>query len=411
MTLTFEQKLQNYADLTVQVGVNLQAGQQLMIRAPLGAAPLVRLIAASAYKVGCPLVNVVWQDEQLTLTRFQHAPRDSFSEYPVWQAEALIASAKRGEAMINILASDPDLLKDQDPDLVALVNRAQQEHLAEFYSYIMRDALPWTVISVPVPIWAAKMFPDKPRTEQVEHLWETIFQTCRLDQVDPVSAWQEQSQKLKNWREYLTTKQYTALKYTGPGTDLTLGLPPNHIWKGGSTTSPDGIPFIPNMPTEEVFTLPHREQAEGYVISSKPLNYGGTLIENFTLTFAEGRIVKATAKKGKKVLQNLINTDEGASRLGEIALVPHSSPISQSGLLFYNTLFDENAASHLAIGQAYRFTLAEGTEMNKETFAAAGGNSSLTHVDFMIGNGELDIDGVLKNGSVEPVMRQGEWAF
>jgi len=411
MTLSFAQMLENYADLAVKVGVNIQPGQRLIVRAPIETAPLVRLVAKSAYKAGARLVDVLWADDQLTLTRFQYAPRDSFEEFPTWQTEGMLAYAQKGDAFLTILATDPDLLKDQDPDLIAVAQRVTQKHMAGVLSYIMRDAVNWCVIAVPIAAWAAKVFPDEPVDAQEAKLWDAIFEVCRLKLADPVAAWEDHIKKLLARGEYLNRKQYTALKLTAPGTELTIGLPKGHIWKSGEGVSETGIHFTANVPTEEVFTLPHKDKTEGVVSASKPLNYGGTLIENFSLTFAEGRVTQVTADKGEAVLRNLIETDEGAGRLGEIALVPDSSPISQSGLLFYNSLFDENAANHVALGRAYKFNLAGGETMSDDEFTAAGGNTSLTHVDFMIGSSQMNVDGLAEDGQTEPVMRAGEWAF
>ncbi len=411
MPLSFAEKLQNYAELAVKVGVGLQAGQTLLIKAPIEAAPLVRLLTASAYQAGAHLVDLLWHDDALTLARFKYAPRDSFEEFAAWRTEALTRVAEAGGATLSIFAKDPDLLKGQDQTLIATTQRVYDEHMLPFRRKAMKDEVNWSVISQPIPAWAAKVFPDALPDESINKLWEAIFAICRADQPDPVAAWRQHSQTLDARRAYLNDKQYTALSYTAPGTDFTVGLPPGHIWHGGGSRTTTGIEFMPNIPTEEVFTLPHRNQAEGIVCSTKPLSYAGVLIEDFCLTFEAGRIVRATAKKGERTLQQLIETDEGAARLGEVALVPYSSPISQSGLLFYNTLYDENAASHLAIGRAYAFCLAGGKGMSDEEFMAAGGNHSLTHVDFMIGTQAMDIDGITTNGDREPVMRAGEWAF
>lgn len=409
-SLSFDQKLQNYADLAVRVGVNLQAGQRLIVRAPVESAPLVRLIAASAYQAGARLVDVMWGDDGVTLARFQHAPRDSFEEFPTWQARALIETAERGDAVLSVYATDPDLLKDQDPELVTLTERVRQTQLHPFYNKLMSDAFNWCVVSFPIGSWANKVFPhDEPAT-QISKLWEAIFRACRVDQADPVAAWREHTQHLAARRDYLNARQYTALKYTAPGVDFKLSLPENHEWHAGEKATMSGISFIPNVPTEEVFTMPHKDKTEGVISSSKPLSYGGVLIENFSLTFAEGRVVKAMAEKGETVLKRLIETDEGSARLGEVALVPDSSPISRSGLLFYNTLFDENASNHVALGRAYRFCVKGGVGMSDEEFAAAGGNDSLAHVDFMIGSNQMDIDGIRADGMAEPLFRKGEWA-
>jgi aminopeptidase len=410
--MNFQHTLQAYAELTVKVGLNLQPGQRLLImKAPLEAAPLVREIAVSAYKAGARLVDVMWGDEELVLARFQYAPGDSFEEYPVWRAKGMEETARRGDALLSITGVSPDLLKDQDSDSVSAYQRTRWKYMGPTLEHIERNATNWTVIAASVPGWAAKVFPDlRPEAGQAR-LWEAIFEVCRLRQADPVAAWEAHTKGLAARCDYLSHKGYAALKFTGPGTDLTLGLPEGHVWTGGSDTTTTGITFTSNLPTEEVFTLPHRDRVDGVVSASRPLNYMGSLIEDFALTFAEGRVVKAVAAKGEPILRKLLDTDDGAGRLGEVALVPHSSPIAQAGTLFYESLFDENAASHVALGSAYKFNLAGGGAVGDDEFAAAGGNQSLLHVDFMIGSGEMDVDGIGEDGTAEPVMRAGEWAF
>ena len=407
----FEQNLRKYADLAVKIGVNVQPGQRVMVRVSLDNAPLARLIATSAYQAGARLVDVIWEDEQLELIRFQHAPRDSFEEASDWLPNAMAEYAQHGDALISIRGNDPDLLKDQDPALIASARKAANIKFTPFTNLLMRGELNWLVISAPVASWAAKVFPELAAEQQIPRLWEMIFDVCRLKQADPIAAWTQHIAQLSARSEYLNRKQYTALHYRAPGTDLRIGLPKGHVWQGPPATSAKGIAFVPNMPTEEVFTMPHKDHVSGVVTASKPLNYGGTLIENIRLTFAEGRVIDADATAGAESLRKLIATDAGAARLGEVALVPHSSPIAQSGLLFYNTLFDENAASHLALGRAYQVTLEGGTAMSDQEFAQAGGNTSLIHVDFMIGAATMDIDGLAEDGTAEPVMRAGEWAF
>ena len=417
MTRNFEQNLQKYADLSLQVGVNLQPGQRLLIRGSymypgvsLHAAPLVRQIAERAYLFGARSVDVIWSDDHILLSRFRHASPDTFTEYPAWLAKGILEYAERGDAMIAILTEDPDLLSGQDPDLVGIFQKTARQNLLPVSEYVARNGLNWLGIGAFHPGWAAKVFPDLPAGEQQSRLWESIFKVCRLDQPDPLSAWQDHLNILAARKDFLNHKQYTALRFTGPGTDLTVGLPQGHIWRGGSITSQAGIVFTPNLPTEEVFTLPHRELTQGVVQATRPLSHG-SLIENFSLTFEQGRVVKVSAEKGELILRKLVENDEGAGRLGEVALVPHSSPIAQSGLLFYNTLYDENAASHVALGRAYKFNLQGGESMPDEEFVRAGGNNSLVHVDFMIGSGEMDVDGMNAQGYSEPVMRHGEWAF
>jgi aminopeptidase len=345
------------------------------------------------------------------LARFQYAPRDSFEEFPSWQAQGLQEAVERGDALLSIYATDPDLLKGQDSELIALAERTRQTHLRPFYKRIMNDEVNWCVIAFSLPTWAAKVFPHDAPADQIDKLWAAIFAACRADQPDPIAAWQEQTRQLAARRDYLNAKQYVALRYSAPETNFTVGLPEDHEWQAGQKETLSGIPFIPNIPTEEIFTMPHKDRAEGVLSSSKPLSYGGVLIENFSLTFVDGRVVKVTAEKGEDILKRLIDTDEGSARLGEVALVPQSSPIARSGLLFYNTLFDENASNHVALGRAYRFCVKNGADMSDQMFAVAGGNDSLVHVDFMIGSNQMDVEGITATGVTEPVMRAGEWAF
>jgi aminopeptidase len=366
---------------------------------------------ASAYQAGAPYVETLWGDEPSMLLRFKHASRDSFSQYSAWLPDALLQHVEGGHATLSVYANDPDLLKAEPSHLVGAVQQAVSRGVVPFRERVSRNQTNWAVIAAAAPGWAARVFPGVPPEEALRRLWDAIGTMCRLDANDPLAAWETHLEHLAARRDYLNRRQYGALKYSGPGTSLTLGLPAGHVWISGRTDSQNGIPFTANLPTEEVFTVAHKDRVEGTVRSTKPLSYGGTLIENFTLRFAEGRVVEFHAERGEAVLRQLVETDPGAARLGEVALVPHSSPVSQSGLLFYNTLFDENAASHVALGSAYRFTLKGGEAMSDEEFARAGGNRSATHVDFMIGSGDLDVDGVLAGGGTEPLMRRGEWAM
>jgi len=411
-----DRQLSSYGELAVRVGLNLRAGQRLRIIGPLAsggvsleAAPLVRAIASSAYRAGASLVETIWGDEAMQMTRFREAPRDSFNEFSTWLPKALFEHAEGGHAIISVYANDPDQLKDEPADLVSAVQQAVGKSVRPFRELISRNQTNWTVVAAAGVGWAARVFPGLPPDQQVARLWDAISRLVRLDRADPVAAWEEHLAALARRRDFLNAKRYASLRYTGPGTDVRLGLADGHVWVAGRSESRGGITFAPNLPTEEVFTMPHCDRVDGVVRSSKPLSYGGTVIDNFTLTFSAGRVTKVTAERGEAVLKQLVATDAGAARLGEVALVPHSSPVSQSGLLFYNTLFDENAASHVALGAAYKFTLAGGEHMDDSTFEKAGGNRSGVHVDFMIGSGALDIDGVMANGAAEPLMRKGEW--
>jgi len=412
MSLTFEEKLQRYADVIVKIGVGLQPNQPFFIRAPLEAAPLVRLITTAAYKSGAKLVDVLWHDDALTLTRFKHAPRDSFEEYPTWRTQGLLSLVKNNGAYLVIKAEQPNLLENQDSKLVALAEKVHQTHMKPVLDLAMKNDFNWSIVSMPINSWATKLYPNISSAEKrLTKLWDLIFSVCRIDTDDPVKAWQHHQQILAQKKDYLNSKKYQALHYKSAQTDVTVGLPDNHVWHGVGAKTPSGINFIPNLPTEEIFTMNHKNRVDGVIHSTKPLSYSGVLIDDFRLIFKEGRVVDFSAKTGETALRHLIETDEGSHRLGEVALVPHSSPISQSGLLFYNTLFDENASSHFAIGKAYPYCMADGETMSTETFASAGGNQSLTHVDFMIGSADLNVNGITATGEVEPIMQAGEWAF
>jgi aminopeptidase len=417
MIQDFEQMLQKYADVVVKIGLNIRAGQRLVIGGPLTRgvdiqlAPLVRLIAASAYKAGARYVDVIWGDPLLRLQRYQMAPRDSFDEFSTWVVDARVDYLKRADAILTISADDPALLKGQDPALVGQEMHAVARNNKPVREYISRNAVNWCVVAGAVPGWASRVFPEGSPAEQVDSLWQAIFSMCRIDQPDPVAAWGAHVKQLVSRSDYLNHKAYDALHYTGPDTDLTIGLPAGAIWNAAGSTSESGIDFIANLPTEEIFTLPHCRRIDGIIRASRPLNQSGSLIEDFVLTFEKGHVVKADASQGGEILKQLLATDEGATSLGEVSFVPYTSPISLTRTLFYNTLIDENAASHLAFGNAYRFTFKDGEGMSDEQFQAAGGNQSGIHVDFMVGSDKLDVDGITKDGKAEPIMRQGEWAF
>lgn len=411
LTPEMQQELARFADVIVRVGLNIQPGQRLMIRADLKVAPAVRAVARAAYQAGSPFVDVIWGDEELGLVRFQNAPADSFGEVATWSPAASVEHLKGGGALLSIYAATPNLLAAQNPESISTAMSASARASQPVSELIQRNASAWAVVSYPTPGWAAQVFPDLPTDEAEARLWRAIVATCRLDQPDPVAAWQRHLAELSQRCAYMNGKRYSALRYSGPGTDLTVGLADGHIWTGGDAVSERGQAFVANLPTEEIFTLPHRARAEGVVRASRPLSYGGTLITDFSVAFVNGRVTRVEAATGEAVLRRLVETDEGAARLGEVALVPDSSPISRTGLLFANTLFDENAASHLAVGNGYRFCTEGGTTMTREQFEAVGGNSSATHVDFMIGSGEIAIDGITAAGDAEPVMRDGEWAF
>jgi len=409
--------LKKYAEAIVKVGLNLREGQRLIITnatargVPPAGRALVYEVTKAAYAAGAKYVEVIWGDEEMLRIRLQNAPADSFDEYPQYAVNAVMDMIKNGDALLSIYANDPDALAGLDPDRVGAMQKSHLQNYSPIGVEVSRNAINWCVVASASPAWAAKIFPDLKPKEAEEKLWQAIFETTRATQPDPVVAWMEHIQNLTKRGKYMQAKKYSALHYTGPGTDLTLGLPQGHRWISARMPAENGVDFTANMPTEEIFTLADRFRADGTVAATFPLSYGGSLIEDFSVTFENGQITKVNAKKNEAILQKLVDTDEGSKRLGEIALVPASSPISQRGHLFYNTLFDENASCHIAIGRAYRFTLTGGEELNDEEFMAAGGNVSLNHVDFMIGSPQMDIDGIKEDGSREPVMRQGEWAF
>ncbi|NVM37341.1 MAG: aminopeptidase [Candidatus Lokiarchaeota archaeon] len=419
MSSEFEQKLEKYAEVILKVGLNVQPGQRLLIGGPtldadgvpLESAPLVRLIAKKAYQMGARLVDVVWGDEQLRLIRFQNAPTNLIEEYPKWKIDARYDISKAGDANLHFLSPNPELLSEVKPALISQFQTAFYKQMKHVYDLLTSNAFNWLIVSFPNDDWADKLFPDVPQNSRKDKLWDAIFEICRINHEDPISAWKIHNENLSECCKYLNQKQYTALKLMAPGTDLMIGLPTDHIWQGGSTTAQNGITFTGNIPTEEVYTMPHKDKVEGIVSTTKPVYYGGCTIENCRLRFSKGRIFEATAEKGEEFLLKTLETDEGACGLGEIALVPHSSPISQSGLLFYSMLIDENASNHIALGQAYRDTLKNGEALTDEEFMTAGGNNSLIHLDFMIGSGEMNVDGILEDDTAEPIMRNGEWAF
>ncbi|MFP3388174.1 aminopeptidase [Brevibacillus sp. SIMBA_040] len=408
--MSFNTHFERYAELTVQIGVNVQPMQTLVITAPISTAPFVRKVAKKAYEAGAKHVIMEWSDDELTRLKFDLAPDEAFTEYPLWKAKGLEEMAENGAAFLYVTASNPDLLKGVKLERISASNKAAGQALNAFRNYTMSDKVSWCVLAVPSPQWAAMVFPNLPAEEQEAALWDAIFRATRADMNDPVQAWHDHHAALNSKVDLLNAKQYRYLHYTAPGTELTIELPLKHIWIGGGGHNEKGVFFMANMPTEEVFTAPLKTGVNGKVTSTKPLSYHGNLIENFTLTFKDGRIVEATAKKGEASLKQLIETDEGSHYLGEVALVPHLSPISQSNIIFYNTLFDENASNHLAIGNAYSVNIENGAKMTKEELEQYGINTSMTHVDFMIGSAEMDIDGETAEGNREPIFRKGNWA-
>jgi aminopeptidase len=403
-------KLDRLAEVAIKVGLRLREGQDLLLTAPAVALPLVRRIAEYAYKAGAGIVTPILSDETVTLSRYRFGHDGSFDRAAGWLYEGMAKAFSQDTARLAIVGDNPMLLSGEDPVKVARASKANSMAYQPALEKIVNFETNWNIIAYPSPSWARQVFPDEPEDTAVAKLAEAIFSASRVDREDALSAWETHNATLRERTEWLNGQRFSALHYTGLGTDLTIGLADGHEWEGGASLAKNGIVCNANIPTEEVFTTPHCRRVFGHVVSSKPLSYQGTLIDNIAVKFEEGRIVEARASRGEEVLSKVLDTDEGARRLGEVALVPHSSPISKSGLLFFNTLFDENAASHIALGQCYSKCFVNGDKLTPQQIAAQGGNKSLIHIDWMIGSAETDIDGLHADGRRVPVFRKGEWA-
>lgn len=404
-----QERIDRLAEVAVRVGLNLARGQELIMTAPLDALELSRRITEHAYKAGASLVTTLFTDEQATLSRFCYAADASFDIAPQWLQEGLAAGYRSGAARLAIAGTDPALLAGQDAAKVSRANVAAAKASRAALELITRHEINWTIVASATPAWARLVYPSEPDHVAMTRLWNAIFSATRVDSENPIAAWEGHAAGLQRRVDSLNERRFAALHFRRPGTDLRVGLADDHIWLGGATTAKNGIRCIPNLPTEEVFTMPHKDRVDGIATSTKPLSYQGTLIKNIRVQFENGRITKASADEGETVLEKMISTDEGARRLGEVALVPHSSPISHSNILFWNTLFDENAASHIALGQAYSSCVRNGDGLDQAQLAARGANESLIHVDWMIGAGDMDVDGIGSAGEVIPLMRAGEW--
>jgi len=409
VTLSHEEKLDRLAEVAIRVGLGLAPGQELVMTATVDTLPLVRRITEQAYKAGATLVTTLLSDEEAQLLRYKYASNESFDYAAGWLYEGIANAFRGGAARLAVAGGNPSLLSQQDPEKVGRANRAVSKAYRPALELITRHDINWTIVAAATPAWAGAVFPDLKADEALARLWDAIFAASRVDTPDPVAAWKAHDAGLHRRADLMNEKRYAALHFKAPGTDLKVGLADDHLWLGGGMTAGNGRYCIPNMPTEEVFTTPHKDRVEGTVRSTKPLSHQGTMIEGIAVRFESGRVVEAKAARGQEVLQRMIDTDDGARRLGEVALVPYSSPIAQSGLLFSNTLFDENAACHIALGQAYSSCLKNGDEQSKEELAARGANESLIHVDWMIGSGEMDVDGITASDEAEPLIRRGEW--
>jgi aminopeptidase len=403
-------KLDRLAEVAIKIGLQLAPGQDLLLTAPAAALPLVRRIAEHAYKAGAGLVTPLFSDEEVTLSRYRFGADDGFDRAPGWLYDGMAKAFAGNTARLAVVGENPMLLSGEEPTKVARASKANSIAYQPALEKIVGFDVNWNIIAYPSVSWARQVFPDDEEAVAVAKLADAIFAASRVDNDNPVAAWEKHNAALRGRTEWLNGQCFHALHYSGPDTDLTIGLADGHEWQGGASIAKNGITCNPNIPTEEVFTTPHARRVEGHVVSSKPLSYQGTLIDNIAVRFEAGRIVRAKATRGEEVLNKVLDTDEGARRLGEVALVPHGSPISKSGLLFFNTLFDENAACHIALGQCYSKCFVDGAKLSPEQIAAQGGNKSLIHIDWMIGSDKTDIDGVHADGRRVPVFRNGEWA-
>ena len=398
------------AELSVKTGLALQPGQDLMITAPIEALPLVRRITDYAYKTGAGVVTPIFSDPEMVLSRYRNALDTSFDQAANWLYDGMGAAFDNNTARLAIVGDDPMLLANEDPEKVGRVNKANSQALTPARERITRFDINWNIVAWPGLAWAKRMFPDLPENEAQAKLAEAIFSASRVNVSNPIEAWNNHNKNLRKRSNWLNQQNFASLHFSGPGTDLKVGLADGHEWMGGASLARNGITCNPNIPSEEVFTTPHCMRVQGTVSSTKPLSHQGTLIDNICVKFEAGSITEAHASKGEEVLLKVLDSDEGARRLGEVALVPHSSPISQSGLLFYNTLFDENAASHIALGQCYSKCFKDGENLSKDEIIKRGGNSSMIHIDWMIGSEEINVDGMNSNGAAIPIFRNGEWA-
>lgn len=410
MLANFNKYLEKYARLITETGVNVSAGQTVVLQISVDQAPLARLITQEAYQLGAAEVIVQWTDDTIQKEFLTHAATDRIANVPQYKIDQTNDWVEKGASRISVVSADPDSLAGVDGDRVATYQSAVGKAMINLRKATQANKVSWTVVAAAGKQWAAKVFPDLPESEQVDALWDEIFKTTRIYEEDPVRAWKNHDEKLAKKANELNQEQFTALHYTAPGTDLIIGLPKNHLWEGAGSLNARNEKFMANMPTEEVFTAPDSRRVDGFISSTKPLSYAGTIIEGMKFTFKDGKVIDFSAEKGEEVLAKLLDTDEGARHLGEVALVPDPSPISQSGIIFFNTLFDENASNHLALGSAYAFSLKGGTEMTEEQLADAGLNRSQTHVDFMVGSNQMDIDGIREDGSTVPIFRNGDWA-
>ena len=407
----YSKELEKYAALAVNVGINVQPNEGLIITSNESGLPLAREVMKKAYAAGAKHVEFMMSDDEMTLARYNHAKEYVFDNFPEWKVNLLVNLYENNYHHLYIIAPDPELLKDVPGEVVAKDQKVASAALSPATRFRMTGQTKWCIAAVPSAAWANSVYPELSEEDAIDALWVKIFDATRVSTPDPVEAWKQHDQNLKKYKNYLNEKQFDRLVFTAPGTDLEICLADEHYWMGGSKKSLAGFDFVANIPTEEVFTTPHRYKVNGTVRSTKPLSHNGKIVDDFGFTFKEGKVVDYYAGKGKEVLDSMLSNDEGASYLGEVALVQNDSPISNTGILFNNTLFDENASVHLALGRAYAYAMQNGSNLTQEELEAKGANFSLIHVDFMIGGPEMEIIAYAKDGSHTALFKDGNWTF
>lgn len=407
-----EKQIENYVELTIRKGVNIQKGQILVINSPVETYDFTRKLVEKAYEFGASEVVVHWSDEVCGKYRYLYGAEEIFDIFPNWQKESLDYYVKKGASFLSVYASDPDILKEVDKSRVARYQKVRSLAMKEYYDELMGNSNQWCVVSVPTKAWAMRVFPELREEFAIAEMWKLILKIVRADKENPILEWEKHLAMLKGRMDYLNNKNFKKLIYKNSlGTNLEIELPEGHKWISGGEKSKSGVEFVANIPTEEIFTMPHRDRVNGTVVSSKPLIYGGSVINHFSLTFKDGKVVEYSAQTGEEILGKFLDMDEGARYLGEVALVEYDSPISKSEKVFYNTLFDENASCHLALGGAYPTCISGSENQSEEELKNRGMNNSLTHEDFMIGTADMEIIGVDSEGNETLIMKDGNFAF
>ena len=405
------EQLTAYANILLTKGLNLQKGQILVINAPVESSSFVTILTKEAYVCGASQVVCNWRCDDTARLRYEYESQEQFETFPEWRREFSLSYYRQNAAFLSLISANPYLMTGIDTQKIFAWQKAQNEALKEYIDGMMASKTTWLVAAVPSRTWASILYPDLDADAACEALWDQILQSSRADGADPSADWDAHLANLAARRQWMTEQHFSSLHYTNSlGTNLTIKLPEKHIWQGGAEISASGISFNANIPTEEIYTAPRADGVDGVVYSTKPLVYNGNVIDKIFLVFKEGKVVEAHAEKGDDVLQKLVSIDEGAGRLGEVALIPYHSPISLSNILFYETLFDENASCHLALGASYPTCLDGGAEMTKEETEQSGLNDSMIHVDFMVGSPDLSITGIKADGTAVPVFVNGDWA-